>query len=145
MSVKRRLFQGALLPALTYACETWCLTGRLENKLAVAQRKWERKMLGVTLLDRRTNVWVRNKTGLMDVVEHCRERRFCWVERIAGLDHERWARAVLEWHPRGPIRRKGRPVRRWRDDFVKAVGTEFLRMAAEKKEEWSRAKTLQTQ
>ena len=142
MSLKRRLFEGAVFPALMYASETWVMTRRLENRLAVAQRRWERSMLGVSLLDRRTNEWVRERTGLRDVVRFSRERRWRWAARVADMDHRRWARAVLEWHPRGPKRRQGRPAVRWRDDFVKACGPQFLQRAKDKRE-WFRSMALQ--
>ena len=142
MPLKKRLFEGAVLPALIYASETWTLSKRLENRLAVAQRRWKRSMLGCSLLDRRTNEWVRDQTGLVDAVRVCGERRWRWAARIASQDPGRWTRAVLEVHPRGPKRRRGRPAMRWRDDFVKTVGPEFLRKA-ENAEEWSRSMTLQ--
>ena len=137
IAIKRRLFNGAVLPALAYASETWSLTRRLENKLAVAQRKWERKMLGVTLLDHRTGEWLRDRTGLTDVVRYCRERRWKWASRVASLSGTRWTRALLEWHPRGPKRTQGRPAVRWRDDFVKECGPRFLQLATNPKE-WKR-------
>ena len=137
MPIKKRLFEGAIIPALAYASETWSLTHRLENKLAVAQRKWERVMLGISLLDRRTGGWIRDRTGLVDIVRLCRERKWMWASRIASMSGERWARTVAEWHPRGPKRTQGRPSVRWRDDFVKACGATFLRTAKDKKE-WKR-------
>ena len=107
MPIKRRLFQGAILPAIAYASETWSLTRRLENKLNVAQREWERAMLGVSLLDRRTNEWVRRRTRPVDVVRYCREKKWRSVARLARMEHLRWPRAFVEWHPRGPTRRQG--------------------------------------
>ena len=101
-------------------------------------------MLGVSLLDRRTNEWVRRRTGLVDVVRYCRERKWRWVARLARMEHLRWPRALVEWHPRGPTRRKGRPAMRWRDDLVNAVGTEFLRKAADR-EEWKAVMALHIQ
>ena len=144
MFIKKRLFEGAILPDLTYGSETWALTRRLENRIAVAQRRWERVMLGVSLLDRRRNDWVRDKAGLRDAVRICRERKWSWASRVAGMESCRWTRAVLEWHPRGPTRKKGRPEVRWSDTFVKAIGPGFLTLAEDKKE-WKRIMALQIQ
>ena len=137
MDIKKRLFDGAVIPALVYASETWSLTRRLENKLAVAQRRWERIMLGITILDHRTGAWMRSRTKLADVVRCVRERKWRWASRIASLESTRLTRAVLEWHPRGPARGRGRPAVRWRDDLVEACGTGFLAKATDKNE-WKR-------
>jgi hypothetical protein len=144
MPIKKRLFEGAVLPALAYASETWSLTRRLENKLTVAQRKWERAMLSISLLDQRSSDWIRDRTGLVDVVRFCRKRKWLWAGRLASLDHRRWSRAVLEWHPRGPTRRQGRPGMRWRDELVKAVGPDFLRKAADRGQ-WKASMALHIQ
>ena len=102
-------------------------------------------MLGKTLLDRATNEWVRRKTGLRDAVKCARERRWRWLARLAGMDGDRWARAVFDWYPRGPTRQRGRPGLRWRDEFVTAnEGAGVLRMAADK-DKWQRLMALRTQ
>ena len=60
--LKRKVFDQCILPAITYASETWTLTAKMENKLAAAQRNMERSMLGITMRDRKTNEWIREKT-----------------------------------------------------------------------------------
>lgn len=126
MPIKQRLFNGAILPALTYGCETWALTRGLQNELAVAQRRLERLMLGISIFDKRTNDWVRRRTGLKDVTRFCEERKHAWAGRLARGDRSGWAGAIVEWHPRGPIRKKGRPAVRWRDSLVETLGANFL-------------------
>ena len=37
-------------------------------------------------------------------------------QRVANLEHIRWPRAQVEWHPRGPTRRQGLLAKTWRDD-----------------------------
>ncbi|TKR57766.1 hypothetical protein L596_030422 [Steinernema carpocapsae] len=46
MRWKRRLFNQCILPALLYGCESWALTQAARKKLAVAQRRMERRMAG---------------------------------------------------------------------------------------------------
>ncbi|TKR59886.1 hypothetical protein L596_029494 [Steinernema carpocapsae] len=43
MRWKRRLFNQCILPALLYGCESWALTQAARKKLAVAQRRMERR------------------------------------------------------------------------------------------------------
>ena len=38
MSLKRKVYNSCVLPAMTYGCETWTLTKGSENKLRIAQR-----------------------------------------------------------------------------------------------------------
>ena len=54
--------QYRVLPAMTCGPETWTLTKQAQNKLAAAHTKMERSMLNITYKDRRTNIWVREKT-----------------------------------------------------------------------------------
>ena len=60
--LKRQVYNSCVLPAMTYGAETWILTKQAQNKLAAAQTKMERSMLNITYKDRRTNIWVRERT-----------------------------------------------------------------------------------
>ena len=40
-SSKKKLYYQCVLPAMTYASETWTLTKALELRLAAAQKKWK--------------------------------------------------------------------------------------------------------
>ena len=61
--LKRQVYNSCVLPAMTYGAETWTLTKQAQNKLAAAQTKMERSMLNITYKDRRTNIWVRERTN----------------------------------------------------------------------------------
>ena len=39
-----------------------------KNKLAAAQTKMERSMLNITYKDRRTNIWLMERTKLIDII-----------------------------------------------------------------------------
>ena len=45
------------------------------DTLAVAQRKMERIMLGITLPDRKRNTWIRQETGVSDIIKAIRKAR----------------------------------------------------------------------
>ena len=51
------------------------LTKRDQEKLAVAQRRMERFMVGVTILDRKTNEWLRGLAKVKGVVRCGNERK----------------------------------------------------------------------
>ena len=69
--LKRQVYNSCVLPAMTYGAETWTLTKQVQNKLAAAQTKMERSMLNITYKDRRTNIWVRERTKLIRYNLHC--------------------------------------------------------------------------
>ena len=70
---------------MTYGFETWALNNAMMDKLAVAQRKMERIMLGITLRDRKRNTWVRQETGVRDIINAIRRAKHRWVGHINRL------------------------------------------------------------
>ena len=51
------------------------------EKLAVAQCK----MLGITLRDRKRNTWIRQETGVSDIINAIRNAKHRWAGHIARL------------------------------------------------------------
>ena len=58
-----------------YGAETRALTTQANNNLAAAQTKIERSMLNITHRDRKTNIWVREKTKVTDMIEQVKKRK----------------------------------------------------------------------
>ena len=61
ISLKRKVLDTCILPAMTYGSETWSLTKPQENKLMTTQGKMERIMLGITLRDKVRNEEIRQE------------------------------------------------------------------------------------
>lgn len=129
MYLKKRLFHTCIQPAMLYAAESWTMSKKDYDKLAVAQRKMERRIVGVSLLDRRTNEWLRNRTKLKDLREEAVKIKWKWARRIAMMEQSRWAKKITEWRPWAKKRHMGRPRRRWRDDFKEMLGETWMRQA----------------
>ena len=66
VSLKRKVLNQCVLPAMTYVCQTWSHTKTLVKKLEISQRPMERKMLNVQLKDRIRNTIIRQRTGVTD-------------------------------------------------------------------------------
>ncbi|GFS28002.1 endonuclease-reverse transcriptase [Elysia marginata] len=49
LSLKKQVYDQCILPTMTYGCQTWSLTKIIGNKLKVAQRAMERKILGIKI------------------------------------------------------------------------------------------------
>ena len=73
--LKRQVYNSCVLPAMTYGAETCTLTKQAQNKLAAAQTKMERSMLNITYKDRKTNIWVREKTKVIDIISNVRKMK----------------------------------------------------------------------
>jgi len=119
MKIKRKYFNMCIAPALLYGCTTWALTKKTETRLAVCQRRMERRMIGVRLIDKKPISWIRRKTGLTDIVMMFRKRKWFQASKILNRENEcRWDTILLRWIPTTP-RPLGRPRTRWEDDFTK--------------------------
>ena len=135
MPIKARYYNLCIRPALLYASETWALTKSMELRLARCQRAIERRMLGVRLRDRHSVAWIREKTGLEDVVSSYRKRKWKHANKVVGATHsERWDQRLLLWTPPGK-RPLGRPRRRWQDDLVRTAGKNW-QMKANDQRTW---------
>lgn len=129
MRQKRKLFNMCVAPSVLYGAETWALTKAAEKRLATAQRRMERRMIGARLLDKISNDRLRGITKVQDFVQAARQRKWRWAGKVANMSPERWARRISEWRPRTGKRDIGRPRRRWRDDIAKIAGKQWMRAA----------------
>ena len=117
--LKRQVYTSCVLPAMTYGAETWTLTKQAQNKLAAAQTTMERSMLNITYKDRMTNIWVRERTKLIDIMYTVRKMKWPWAGHINHLKDDQWTSRVTAWRQYDKKRRQGRPAKRWRDDLDK--------------------------
>ena len=83
--LKRQVYNSCVLLAMTYVPETWTLTKQAQNKLAAAQTKMERSMLNITYKDRKTNIWVRERTKVIDIINTVRKMKWSWAGHINRL------------------------------------------------------------
>ncbi len=92
----RVIFKGSIGTCLkkqvyNSCAETWAFTTQAKNKLAAAQTKMERRMLNIAYRDRKTNIWVREKTKVTDVTEQVRRRKWTWARQLVNrIRDNRW-------------------------------------------------------
>nr|CDJ94198.1 uncharacterized protein LOC100892795 [Haemonchus contortus] len=123
--LRAHLFDTAVLPALTYASETWTLRKQDEHAVSVAQRALERTMLGISLYTQvqkgiRSSE-LRQRTKIRDAVDHAKKSKIRWAGHVMRYSDDRWTRAVTDWIPRDIKRTPGRPPTSWSDFFTKAL------------------------
>ena len=110
MSLKRKVFNQCVLPAITYRCQTWSLTKALVKKLETSQRAMERRLLNVKLEDRIRNTTIRQRTRVADIVQYVTNTKRKWAGHIAQMKDNRWTIRSTEWQTEG-VRSAGRPKR----------------------------------
>ena len=116
-SLKRKVFNQCVLPAMTYGCQTWSLTKALVKKLETNQRTMERRMLNVKLKDRISNTTIRQRTRVTDIVQYVTNTKWKWPGHISQMKDNRWTIRSIKWQTEG-VRSVGRTKRRRRNDIV---------------------------
>ena len=87
--LNRKVYNSCVLPAMTYGAETWSLT------------KMKRSMLNITYHDRKTNTWVRAKTGVTDMIKTTRRMKWSWAGHISRLKDDKWTKHITTWRRYG--------------------------------------------
>ena len=127
MDLKRKALNMCVMGAVLYGCETWTMRSSDKERIAVAQRKMERRMAGVTWQDKWSNERLRDTTGVVDWVREATRRKLAWADKLRKMSGERWARALTHWIPYGHIGRRaqGRPYIRWREEVQRVCGNNW--------------------
>ncbi|CAG9094113.1 unnamed protein product [Plutella xylostella] len=130
--LKQKLMESAVLPTVTYGCQTWPLTKNIIRKLNTFQRSAERSMLGIKLRDKVRCSVIRSITKVRDIVEMVCALKWKWAGHVARYTDNRWSERVLNWYPRDNPRSRGRQKRRWVDDIVRVAGNTWQRQARQR-------------
>ncbi|KAK6761667.1 hypothetical protein RB195_022666 [Necator americanus] len=100
---RAHLFNTIVLPALTYASETWAFRKREENAVNVIERAIERVMLGVSRLtqvrDGIRSSLLRQRSKIRDAAAFAKESKIKWIGHVMRFNENRWTRAVSNWVP----------------------------------------------
>ncbi|KAE9420628.1 hypothetical protein Angca_003315, partial [Angiostrongylus cantonensis] len=101
--LRAHLFDSTVLPALTYASETWSLRKQDERSLSVIERSVERTMLGVSrftqVRDGIRSSDLRQRLKIKDTVLYAKQSKIRWAGHVMRMNDNRWTRAVCNWIP----------------------------------------------
>ncbi|KAE9414920.1 hypothetical protein Angca_002788, partial [Angiostrongylus cantonensis] len=119
------LFDSTVLPALTYASETWSLRKQDERSLSVIERAVERTTLGgsrvTQVRDGIRSSYPRHRSKIKDAVLFAKQSKIKWAGHVMRMNDNRWTRPVSDWIPRDVKRIAGRPPTRWLEFFTKSL------------------------
>ncbi|KAE9415447.1 hypothetical protein Angca_003546, partial [Angiostrongylus cantonensis] len=115
--LRAHLFDSTVLPALTYASETWSLRKQDERSLIVIKRAVERTMLGLSrftqVRDGIRSSDLRQRSKIKDAVVYSMQSKTRWTVDVMRMNDNRWTGAVSDWIPQDVKRTAGRPPNRW--------------------------------
>ena len=112
--VEGKVYRVAVRPAMLYGLETVALTKRQEAEMEVAELKMLRFSLGVTIMDKIRNEYIRGTAQAGRFGEKTREARLWWYGHVLRKDDGYIGRRVLRMELPGK-RKRGRPKRRFMD------------------------------
>ncbi|EYC42415.1 hypothetical protein Y032_0532g3044 [Ancylostoma ceylanicum] len=141
--LRAHLFNTTVLPALTYASETWGLRKQDENAVSVIKRSIKSVMLGMTRLTQ-VRAGIRSSTlcqqwKISDAAVYAKLSKIRWAGHVMRLNDHRWTKAVSDWTPRHVKRTTGRPPTRWSDFFTESFKERYdaLRVSRTDRMHWT--------
>ncbi|KAK6765345.1 hypothetical protein RB195_025318 [Necator americanus] len=146
--LRAHLFNTTVLPALTYASETWTFPKQEENAISVIERGIERVMLGVTcstqVEEEIRSSLLRYRSKIRDAAAYAKENKIRWSGHVMRFSDNRWTRAVSDWIPRDIERTARRPPTQWSDLFTKSLKGKYdaLRVSHEKRCHWQHLRAI---
>ncbi len=113
LQIKLRLLATIVVPAATYACETWKMTETIARKLDVFHLRCLRRILKITYRDHITNMEVYRRAYTQPLSVTVTERRFRFAGHILRLPDHRILKMAISWQPAQGKRKQGRPKITW--------------------------------
>ncbi|KAE9414830.1 hypothetical protein Angca_005161, partial [Angiostrongylus cantonensis] len=96
------LFDSTVLPALTYASETWSLRWQDEGSLSVIERVVERTMIGVSWVTQVREGFLSTdlrQRSIEDSVLYSKQSKIRCAGHAVRMNDNRWTKAVSGWIP----------------------------------------------
>ena len=108
VSTKIKLFNTTCVTVLLYGCESWVISGDMENKINVFATSCYRIMLNIKRLDRMSNERIYHLTNTQPLINTVRQRQLRFLGHILRMPEEEPCRRYALFVPTHGRRRTGR-------------------------------------
>ena len=88
--IKLRIYNAAVIPVLTYACETWCLKAVDLKQFCTFQKKTLRRVLQISYLDRVRNDDILNQYQQIKVTDVIERRVWQYLGHVLRMPKSRY-------------------------------------------------------
>jgi endonuclease/exonuclease/phosphatase family metal-dependent hydrolase len=114
VSTKVRVYRAYVLPILLFGCETWALKAAQLQELERVHSYCLRRILGVRLSDRHSNVYIRERCGITALASILSSYRLRWLGHVGRMEPGRLPHIALFSSLHGVTKRPvGAPPKRW--------------------------------
>ena len=123
-TTKLKIYKSNVRSVLLYASETWRTNKKIESRLRGFEGRCLRRILRLHWEQHVTNKEVSRRTGIKNVVQEIKQRRWRWLGHILRMSKTRHPNVALRWAPPGK-RKRGRPLGTWRrtvEEEMKEMG-----------------------
>ena len=141
-NTKLKIYKSNVRSVLLYASETWRTNKKIESRLRGFEGRCLRRILRIHWEQRVTNQEVSRRTGINNIVDEVKKRRWRWLGHVLRMNKTRHPLAALRWAPPGK-RKRGRALGTWRrtmEEEMKVMGKTWneLSWLAQDRDVWRR-------
>ena len=115
VNIKIQLFKAVVVSSLLYGCEAWAITASQVQRIQTFVMGCLRVILGISKLDKRRNVEIREKAHVDRVEVLMLKRRLKWLGHVVRMNESRIPRCLLVSKMAGGKRAVGKQKLRWCD------------------------------
>ena len=121
MNVKRKLYEGIVVPTALYGAETWNMGTAEKKRLNVLEMRCLRSMCGVTRRDRIRNEEIRRRTGVLrELAGRADQSLLRWFGHVERMQDDKLVKRLVGSDVGGG-RLRGRPRLGWMDCVKRAL------------------------
>jgi len=88
-----KVYNECILQVVRYGWESWVITTKIKHNLKVHQSAMEKRILGISLKDHKTNTWIREKTKVLVIMKRISSLKWQWAGHVARHT-ENWSRYI---------------------------------------------------
>ena len=113
IQTKLNIYKSNVRSVLLYGAETWKTSTKTDSRTRGFEGRCLRRILRIRWDQRVTNTEVFRRTGINNINDEIKKRRWKWLGHTLRMQNTRHPRMALTWNPGGK-RARGRPRETWR-------------------------------